>query len=170
MNEHSDNNTDNKTEDELSGSLPSDQEMGDHVIMETNENDNAVLEDSSEKVPVKNILFVDDEEPVRNLFKEALEKFGYTVRVASNGNEGLTLFRENPADLIITDIFMPEKDGHAFILEVMQDFPEAKIFAITGKKSFDPQMELDIAETIGAKRVFAKPCKLSVLLSAIKEL
>lgn len=122
------------------------------------------------KRPVKSILFVDDEEPVRRLFKQALEKFGYQVRLAANGNDALALFRDDPADLIITDIFMPEKDGHTLILEVKQEFPGTHIFAITGKKFFDPQMELDIAKTLGAIKVFAKPCKLSLLLAAIKEL
>lgn len=134
------------------------------------ENELIVLEVPDKNNPVKHILFVDDEPPVRELFKEALEKFGFEVSLATNGNEGLESFRKNPADLIITDIFMPEKDGHAFILEVLQEFPEAKIFAITGKKSFEPEMELDIAKTLGAIRVFAKPCKLSELIAAIREL
>ncbi|MDF1590815.1 MAG: response regulator [Desulfobacterales bacterium] len=128
------------------------------------------LTDTPVKNPVKSILFVDDEEPVRRLFKEALEKFGYQVRLATNGNEAIALFRAEPADLMITDIFMPEKDGHTLILEVKQDFPNVHIFAITGKKFFDPQMELDIAKTLGAIKVFTKPCKLSQLLAAIKEL
>jgi len=122
------------------------------------------------KQPVRSILFVDDEEPVRRLFKEALEKFGYQVRLATNGNEAIALFREDPTDLIITDIFMPKKDGHTLILEVKQDFPDVHIFAITGKKFFDPLMELDIAKTLGAIKVFTKPCKLSQLLASIKEL
>jgi CheY-like chemotaxis protein len=128
------------------------------------------LTDTPVKAPVKSILFVDDEEPVRRLFKEALEKFGYQVRLATNGNEAIAFFREDPTDLIITDIFMPEKDGHTLILEVKQEFPDVHIFAITGKKFFDPQMELDIAKTLGAIKVFSKPCKLSQLLAAIKEL
>lgn len=128
------------------------------------------LADTPVKQPVRSILFVDDEEPVRRLFKEALEKFGYQVRLATNGNEAIALFRKDPTDLIITDIFMPEKDGHTLILEVKQNFPDAHIFAITGKNFFDPLMELDIAKTLGAIKVFTKPCKLSQLLASIKEL
>ena len=128
------------------------------------------LKDTPPKQPIKSILFVDDEEPVRRLFKEALEKFGYQVRLATNGNEAIALFREDPTDLIITDIFMPEKDGHTLILEIKQDFPNVHIFAITGKKFFDMQMELDIAKSLGAIKVFTKPCKLSQLMAAIKGL
>lgn len=170
MNASSNNNIDNKPPGPQDEVLPSERKTENQVMPEKTENDIEVFEAPPEKKPVKDILFVDDEEPVRNLFQEALEKFGYSVRVASNGNEGIKLFRDNPADLVITDIFMPEKDGHALILEIMQEFPEANIFAITGKKSFEPEMELDIAETLGAKRVFAKPCKLSELLDAIKNL
>jgi len=166
----SDNNSENQTPEESVEIPTPDQSSEDLLGVQTDGNDSKAVEVLPKKKPVKNILFIDDEEPVRKLFQEALEKFGYTVRLASDGNEGIRLFRENPADLVITDIFMPEKDGHALIHELLQEFPDTNIFAITGKKSFEPQMELDIAETLGAKRVFAKPCKLSELLEAIKEL
>ncbi len=170
MNEFNNKDIENNISIKQKEILTSEQEIENHDTSETDQNDIKVHAGISERKPIKNVLFVDDEEQLRKIFKKALEKFGYKVRVAANGNEGIKLFRENPADLVITDIFMPEKDGHALILELLQEFPEAKIFAITGKKSFEPQMELDIAETLGAKRVFAKPCKLKELLAAIKEL
>ena len=124
----------------------------------------------SKKRPVKSVLFIDDEEAVRNLFKEALEKFGYEVTVAVDGEEGLRLFRKHPADLVITDIFMPKKNGHTLILDIKQEFPEANIFAITGKISFDPEMELDMAQELGAVKTFQKPVKLRTLFDAIEAL
>ena len=66
----------------------------------------------SEKRLVKSVLVIDDEEAVCNLFKEALGKFGYEITVAFDGDEGLRLFRKHPKDLVVTDIFMPKKDGH----------------------------------------------------------
>jgi len=65
---------------------------------------------------------------------------------------------------------MPEKDGHTLILEIKQDFPDVHIFAITAKNFFDPRMELDIAKTLGALKVFTKPCKLSQPVAAINKL
>ena len=124
----------------------------------------------SKKRPVKSVLFIDDEEQVRNLFKEALEKFGYEVTVAADGEDGLRLFRKHPADLVITDIFMPKKDGHTLILDITEEFPEANIIAITGNVSFDPEMELDMAQDLGAVKTFQKPVKLRVLLDAIEKL
>ncbi|MDF1591780.1 MAG: response regulator [Desulfobacterales bacterium] len=142
-----------------------------HDLKGTQVVEKEVLEEPLKKKLIKNILVVDDEEPICKLLKRALEKFGYKVMIASDGNEGMTLFRENPAGLIITDIFMPEKDGHAFILEMMQEFPGTKIFAITGKNTMmGIETELDIAQTLGAIKGFTKPIMLNELLEAIKEL
>ncbi len=124
----------------------------------------------SEKRPVKSVLVIDDEETIRTLFKEALEKFGYEVTVAVNGDEGLRLFRKHQADLVITDIFMPKKDGHTLIMDITKEFPGANILAITGIISFDPVMELNIAQKLGAAKTFQKPVKFRALLDAIKEL
>lgn len=123
-----------------------------------------------QKRPVKSVLVIDDENTVRDLFKEALEKFGYEVTVAADGEEGLRIFRKHPADLIITDIFMPKKNGHTLILDITKEFPRANIFAITGKVSFDPEIELDLAERLGAAKTFQKPVQFSELLDAIKNL
>ena len=170
MNEYSNDDIENKISREQKEILSSGQEMGNLVPSGTNEMEKEVLEDSPEKKPIKNILFVDDEKPICKLFQETLRKSGYNVRVAPNGNEGMKVLRESPVDLVITDIFMPEKDGHEFIMDIIQELPEVKIFAITGHKSYDSEMELDIAQTLGAGKVFTKPCKLSELLGAIKEL
>ena len=124
----------------------------------------------SEKRPVKSVLVIDDEEAIRTLFKEALEKFGYQVTVAVDGDEGLKLFHELPFDLVITDIFMPKKDGHQLILDMTKEFPGVNIFAITGNVSFNPEMELDLAEKLGAVKTFQKPVKLNTLLDSIREL
>ena len=141
-----------------------------HTLGQPDEIGEEGTEETPQKRPIEKILFIDDEEAVRSIFKDGLERCGYSVEVASNGQDGLKSFRENPSDLIITDIFMPEQDGHAFIYEILKEFPDVKIFAITGNKSFDPEMELDIAQTLGAVKTFAKPVKISRLLAAIKEL
>ena len=68
---------------------------------------------------------------------------------------------------MITDIFMPKKDGHTLIIEITNEFPGANIFAITGNVSFDPGMELDMAQKLGAVKTFQKPVKFRALLDAI---
>jgi len=168
MNEYDHQDQENILSGKENVKRPSEPRVENQENSETNENLKKTQNGISEKRPIKKILFVDDEESVCKVFKEALEKFGYNVTVAANGNEGLKIFRENPADLIITDLFMPEKDGHTFILEIMEEFPATRVFAITGKRFYDPEMELDIAQRLGADKVFTKPCKLGKLLDAIK--
>ena len=53
------------------------------------------------------ILIVDDDAPIRAVLRNILEKDGHQIREAANGRIGLMLFREAPADLVITDILMP---------------------------------------------------------------
>jgi len=143
------------------------EEMADAGFPERSEYIKSLL---AKKRPIKSVLFIDDEKAVCKLFKEALEKFGYEVTVALDGDEGLRLFRRLPADLVITDIFMPKKDGHTLIIEITNEFPGANIFAITGNVSFDPGMELDMAQKLGAVKTFQKPVKFRALLDAIGEL
>ena len=101
--------------------------------------------------------------------RQALEAEGYEVREAPNGDVGSRLFREAPFDLIITDIVMPEKDGLGLIYELLRDFPDGKVFAISGdmlQLRMDP---LSVATLLGARRTFAKPLDVVQLLDAVRE-
>ena len=73
------------------------------------------------------ILIIDDEEPVRVLLRSALQADGYEVVEAVNGREGLELYRRKPADLVITDILMPELNGLDMLLELTREFLHAKV-------------------------------------------
>lgn len=57
------------------------------------------------------ILVIDDEMAIRDLLREILALAGYDVTVAGDGDSAMVLLRRQPVDLIITDIFMPGKDG-----------------------------------------------------------
>lgn len=104
------------------------------------------------------------------MLRKKLEFVGYEVEDAPNGKVGLKLHRENPFDLIITDIFMPEKEGLETIRELRQDFPKVKIIAITGGYSSGPDELLNVARMLGADRSFPKPFKLKEIVDTIKEL
>ena len=78
------------------------------------------------------ILIIDDEEDIRDALQMVLERAGYEVRVASNGNEAIEMQREEPAQLVITDIIMPEKDGVNTIKEMRQESPGLRIIAMSG--------------------------------------
>ena len=57
------------------------------------------------------ILIIEDEEPIRFILKNMLEEKGYEVLEASNGEVGTSIFESAPVDLVITDLYMPEKTG-----------------------------------------------------------
>lgn len=57
------------------------------------------------------ILIIDDEAPLRALLGTALQPAGHDVVEASRGREGLALYRQKPADLVIVDLLMPELSG-----------------------------------------------------------
>ena len=116
------------------------------------------------------ILIMDDDEQVLAMLEQTLERKGYEVETAINGKEGLKRHRENPADLIITDLVMPEKEGMETIRELLKDSPDVKIIAISGGGRVDPMGYLGTAKLLGAQCVFAKPVDRKVLLDAIREL
>ncbi len=119
---------------------------------------------------MKRILVIDDDFQVRALLKEILEQEGYEVADASNGAEGIRLYRDEPADLIITDIIMPEKEGIETIFELKRDFPDVKIIAISGGGRLSSKDYLSIAEKCNVARTFSKPFNREELLEAICEL
>ena len=115
------------------------------------------------------ILLIDDEDQVRATLKEIMEKQGYEVAEAADGYEGMRLYREKPADLVITDMIMPKKEGMETIMDLKTEFPETKIIAISGGGWVRPEPYLEVAKGIGAIRVFTKPFDIEAFLAAISE-
>ena len=114
------------------------------------------------------ILIIDDDVQVLDMLGQTFEQEGYEVIIAANGKEGIRLYREDPADLIITDLIMPEKEGIETIRELKRDFPDVKIIAISGGGRLDPEGYLHTAKMLGANRTFTKPVKREELLKAVK--
>jgi CheY-like chemotaxis protein len=80
------------------------------------------------------------------------------------------LQRARPADVIITDIFMPEKDGIETIHELRREFPSVQIIAMTGRESLTDFDAFEVARELGAAKTFKKPFKLDDLVAAVNEL
>src|SRR5437660_12178686 len=78
------------------------------------------------------ILVIDDDVQVRGAVRRILERAGHTVEDVGNGDAGLRAHRERPADLIITDIFMPERDGIETVRELLREAPQWKITVSQG--------------------------------------
>jgi CheY-like chemotaxis protein len=119
---------------------------------------------------MKRILVIDDNEQVRSVICEMLELSGYEVVDAPNGEIAARLVRAEPADLVITDIFMPEKEGLETIRELRRDFPNIKIIAISGGGSTGDFAYLPTARKLGAHRTFVKPFEMQEMLQAVEEL
>ena len=115
------------------------------------------------------ILLIDDDDLFRDVLASALANAGHDVRQAANGAEGLRLFRQAKADVVITDIVMPEKEGLGTIMELRQSHPEARVIAMSGGLAHDPKLYLHMAEKFGASAVLAKPFHLSELMKAVEE-
>ncbi len=116
------------------------------------------------------IMVVEDDKAVRELLREILKRAGHEVIAAGNGKEAIALYQDTPADLIITNILMPEKEGLETIQEMRRDDPDIKIIAISGGGQIGPADYLEIARRFGARRTFSKPFDRKELLAAVDEL
>jgi CheY-like chemotaxis protein len=103
------------------------------------------------------VLVIDDEPVTRTVIRAILESVGHTVGEADNGLTGLAMFYANSPDLVITDIFMPKKDGIETIRELRRTNPEIKIIALSGDVRFDGPGILNAAHLLGADQVIEKP-------------
>lgn len=112
------------------------------------------------------ILVIDDQEQIRTLLRWVLEGAGHQVLEAPNGRVGLELYRERSADLVITDIDMPEMNGLEMMLELTSHFLNVKVIAISGGAE-GPNV-LNLAKLLGARQTFQKPLDMKTLLSAVQ--
>jgi CheY-like chemotaxis protein len=115
------------------------------------------------------ILIIDDESQIRSMLRLMLERVGYEIAEAPDGIEGIRQYRENPADLIITDLIMPNKDGIGMIIDLKKEFPKVKIIAMSGGGVNRPEGYLDGAKKLGATRTLTKPIDREEMLKAVKE-
>lgn len=119
---------------------------------------------------MQKILIIDDEPHILLMLKKMLEQFGYEIDLAANGNEGIELYRKSAADLVITDIIMPEKEGLETIREMRRIRPDLKIIAMSGGGKVSADNYLEIARIFGASRVITKPFTKKEMVSAVQEL
>lgn len=115
------------------------------------------------------ILVIDDEAPVRRILRQMLERAGYEVVEAPDGAKGLRLYHQDPVDLIITDILMPEKEGIETIMALCKTAPRVKIIAISGGGRMNKKDLLSTAKALGAARTLAKPFTREEVLAAVQE-
>jgi CheY-like chemotaxis protein len=114
------------------------------------------------------ILVVDDDEQLRLLARRILEHAGHEVTEAANGGQALKHYRRVGAELVLCDIFMPEREGLETIRELRRCCPTVKIVAMSGGMPGGGMDFLPVARRFGAAQVLAKPFGRAALLQAIE--
>ncbi len=118
---------------------------------------------------MKRILVVDDEDQIRTMLTQMLSQEGYEVHTAENGEDGMSLVGKYSFDLVITDMIMPVKDGLKFIMELVRDYPDLNILAISGGGAIKAERYLTMAGYLGDIATLEKPFKRDVLLSLVSQ-
>jgi DNA-binding response OmpR family regulator len=117
------------------------------------------------------ILIVDDDTSIQKMLRLFFENKKFKVTVASNGREAVYLQNKEPADIILTDIFMPEQEGLETIRLIRDKFPNTKIVAMSGGAFYRaPNDYLSIAQKIGAHDIICKPFELKEVYEKITRL
>ncbi len=115
---------------------------------------------------IARILLIDDTDAVRGLFRVVLEQAGHVVQEASNGSEGVRLFRGTPADVVITDLYMPDCDGFEVMTTLRREVPVPKIRAISGQSGTGDL--LAAATLLGADLILSKPASMDDVVTAVE--
>ena len=114
------------------------------------------------------VIVIDDQEPIRRIVRRALEQAGHEVFDASDGEIGVRLLAQHPADVVISDIFMPGQDGIQTLRQLRKDFPAVKVIVMSGG---DSTGLLDLrrdAELLGAVKSLPKPFTAREIVEAVK--
>ncbi len=115
------------------------------------------------------ILIIDDDEDFRLQIRAILQEEGHEVEAAHDGVHGLTLQRRSPADLVVTDIIMPNKEGIETIRDFQQEYPRTRIIAVTGGGRLQNSSHLFAAKELGASVVLLKPVDMDVFVKTVHE-
>ena len=109
------------------------------------------------------VLVVDDDESMRTLLRRMLERTGFTVVTAINGQDGMERFSEQPVDIVVTDMMMPVLDGIELIRALRRQWPQTRIVAISGVEY--PYLRMALG--CGAKATLRKPVESARLVETL---
>ena len=116
----------------------------------------------------KRVLVVDDEPSVCGFLEAALQDAGYDVVSANDGRlKGVDV---STVDLVLVDIFMPERDGFEVIQHLRRTQPHIPLVAMTGDPNYHGMEALDIVRRLGADAALSKPFAMKTVLSICEDL
>ena len=113
------------------------------------------------------ILYVEDEEDIRDEMLEILSLDFEEIKIAANGQEGLQIFKEFHPDIIISDIQMPLLDGISMAKEILAIDPKMKIVFTT---AFNEESQLKRVKDLGIQDYITKPVNINKLLDTIHKI
>jgi DNA-binding NtrC family response regulator len=121
------------------------------------------------------LLVIDDDQHVRAMMREMLERDGHQVREADDGTRGVEAFTREPADLVVVDLYMPEQGGWDTIRALQAVSPGLPFVIVSGGGALEGVRRgttgtLDAVRDVAAYRVLRKPFEWKVLSSAVNEL
>ncbi len=113
------------------------------------------------------VLVVDDEEPIRNITRFTLERFGYRVMLASNGAEAVATYAQHPGEIavVLTDMAMPVMDGPSMIVALKAIDPAVKVIASSGLAA---NASLTKATDAGVVDFIPKPYTADTMLATLE--
>ncbi|MFH0791491.1 MAG: response regulator [Candidatus Omnitrophota bacterium] len=111
------------------------------------------------------LLVIDDEVDIRESLARIIERYGYSVLTAQNGEEGLKVINEQDIDIVLCDIAMPKMDGIEFLKNVRKITLKTEVIIITGESTVDRCAEAIKQNTFG---YLLKPLKTEDLLDNIR--
>lgn len=114
------------------------------------------------------VLLVDDDPIDRHSVKKSLLGAGYDVISASTGGVAMSHFHDNPADILIANVYMAEGDGLRVIAELNRLRSDLGIIALS--PSPVPEGYLSAAKAFGASQIFMKPFDIAILVEAVRRL
>lgn len=115
------------------------------------------------------ILVIDDEGGIRRALRSALELRGHEVYEAPTGKVALIIHAEAPAELVITDINMPDQDGLEVINTLRRERPRPRVIMMSGGEGPLKSDIFHVAKLLGAYATVQKPFTLDAMLSLVDE-
>lgn len=118
----------------------------------------------------RTVLLVEDEAPLRDLLAGVLRAAGFVVKTAEHGVVALNALAQSGADLIVTDLCMPDLDGMELVMQLRRKASATPVIVISGGGVSNTGDMLRAARLLGARRTLEKPFPLQELVRAAREI